>query len=95
MIDPRTTRGVAPKMTLSAYENAMKQFEEAVGVLGLTPNQVAMIRDPRRVIELNLPVRMDDGSIRIFLAFRVQHSTARGPAKGGVRFHEEVNLDEV
>jgi len=95
MIDPRTTRGVAPKMTLSAYENAMKQFEEAVGVLGLTPNQVAMIRDPRRVIELNLPVRMDDGSIRIFQAFRVQHSTARGPAKGGIRFHENVNLDEV
>jgi glutamate dehydrogenase/leucine dehydrogenase len=54
-----------------------------------------MIKDPRKVIELNLPVRMDDGSIEIFQAFRVQHSVARGPAKGGVRFHQDVTVDEV
>jgi glutamate dehydrogenase (NAD(P)+) len=82
-------------MTMSAYENALKQFGSAVEVLGLTGNQVAMIKDPRKVIQLNLPVRMDDGSIRIFPAYRVQHSVARGPAKGGVRFHQDVRLDEV
>jgi glutamate dehydrogenase/leucine dehydrogenase len=82
-------------MSMNAYENALRQFEAAVGVLGLTPNQVAMIKDPRKVIEVNLPVRMDDGSIHIYQAFRVQHSLARGPAKGGIRFHQSVTVDEV
>jgi len=95
MSDPRGTRGVAPVMTMNAYENALRQFDQAVEVLGMTANQVAMIKDPRKVIEVNLPVRMDDGSIRIFQAFRVQHSVARGPAKGGVRFHQDVSVDEV
>ncbi len=54
-----------------------------------------MIKDPRKIIELNLPVRMDDGSISVFQAFRVQHSVARGPAKGGIRFHQDVSIDEV
>ena len=95
MSDPRETKGVAPLMSLNAYENALKQFEQAVQVLGLSPNQVAMIKEPRKVIELKLPVRMDDGGIEVFQAFRVQHSVARGPAKGGVRFHQDVNVDEV
>jgi glutamate dehydrogenase (NAD(P)+) len=82
-------------MTMNAYENALRQFEQAVEVLGMAANQVAMIKDPRKVIEVNLPVRMDDGSIKIFQAFRVQHSVARGPAKGGVRFHQDVTVDEV
>ncbi|RMG65203.1 MAG: Glu/Leu/Phe/Val dehydrogenase [Calditrichaeota bacterium] len=54
-----------------------------------------MIKEPRRVTEANLPVRMDDGSIKIFKAFRVQHSIIRGPAKGGVRYHPQVTVDEV
>ena len=95
MSDPRGTRGPASVMTMNAYENALRQFEQAVDVLGMSANQVAMIKDPRKVIEVNLPVRMDDGSIKIFQAFRVQHSVARGPAKGGVRFHQDVTVDEV
>lgn len=82
-------------MTMNAYENAMKQFETAVKVLGLKPNQVAMIKDPRKVIILTLPVRMDDGRIEVFTAYRVQHSIVRGPGKGGVRYHPDVTLDEV
>ncbi len=82
-------------MTMSAYDNAMKQFDQAVEVLGLKPNQVAMIKDPRKVIILTLPVRMDDGRIEVFTAYRVQHSIVRGPAKGGVRYHPDVTLDEV
>ena len=81
--------------SISAFENALKQFDQAAAVLKLTPNQVAMIRQPRKVMEATLPVRMDDGSIRTFTAYRVQHNIARGPAKGGVRFHPDVNLDEV
>ncbi len=79
----------------SAFENAMRQFDTAAAILNLTPNQVALIKEPRRVTEAKLPVRMDDGRIEIFTAYRVQHNIARGPAKGGVRFHPGVTLDEV
>ncbi len=77
------------------FENALKQFDKAARILNLTDTQIAMIKEPRRAIEVNLPVRMDDGSIRIFKGFRVQHSIVRGPAKGGIRFHPDVTLDEV
>ncbi|MBD3305009.1 glutamate dehydrogenase [candidate division KSB3 bacterium] len=80
---------------INPFENALKQFEKAAKVLNLKPSQIVKIREPRIIIELNMPVRMDDGSIRIFKGFRVQHSIERGPAKGGIRFHPDVNVDEV
>ena len=80
---------------LNAFEIAMQQFGEAAKVLNLTESQIAMIKEPRRLTEVNLPVRMDDGSIHIFKGFRCQHSVARGPAKGGIRFHPDVSADEV
>ncbi len=83
------------KQKPSAFENALKQFDKAASILKLTENQIAMIKEPRKIVEGNLPVRMDDGSIKIFKGYRVQHNIARGPAKGGVRFHPDVNLDEV
>jgi glutamate dehydrogenase (NAD(P)+) len=73
----------------------MRQFDEAARILNLTPNQIALMRQPRRVTEVQLPVRMDDGRIEVFTGYRVQHSLARGPAKGGVRFHPDVTVDEV
>lgn len=79
----------------NAFENASKQFDAAARVLKLTPDQIAVIKEPRKIFEVLLPVRMDDGSIRTFKGYRVIHSTARGPAKGGVRFHPDVTLDEV
>lgn len=79
----------------SALENAMRQFDRAAELLELTPNQIAMIKEPRKVTEAKLPVHMDDGRIEIFTGYRVQHSIARGPAKGGVRFHPRVTIDEV
>lgn len=82
-------------MNLNAFDIAMRQFDEAAKILKLTKSQVAMIREPRRMTEVNLPVRMDDGSIRIFKGFRCQHSIIRGPAKGGIRFHPDVTADEV
>jgi len=81
--------------TLHFFENALLQFDEAAHILNLSENQVAVMREPRRITEANLPIRMDDGSVQIFKAFRVQHNIARGPAKGGIRFHQDVNLDEV
>ncbi|MEW6456574.1 MAG: Glu/Leu/Phe/Val dehydrogenase [Acidobacteriota bacterium] len=83
------------KQTSSAFENALKQFERAANILELNENQIAMIKEPRRIVEVNLPVRMDDNSIKIFKGYRVQHNVARGPAKGGVRYHPDVNLEEV
>jgi glutamate dehydrogenase (NAD(P)+) len=79
----------------SAFDNAMVQFNRAAQIIKLTADQVAVIREPRRIVECKLPVRMDDGSIRAFKGYRVQHNIARGPAKGGVRFHQDVTLDEV
>ena len=73
----------------------MAQFDEAAQLLKLSKNQTAMIRQPRKIIEVTLPVRMDDGTIQTFTGYRVQHNIARGPAKGGVRFHQDVSLDEV
>ncbi len=77
------------------FKNALKQFDRAARILKLSENQINMIKEPRRVTEANLPVRMDDGSVKIFKAFRVQHSIIRGPAKGGVRYHPQVTVDEV
>jgi len=79
----------------SAFDNALKQFDRAARTLKLTDNQIAVIKEPRRITEVKLPVRMDDGSIKIFKGYRVQHNVARGPAKGGVRFHQDVNVEEV
>lgn len=78
-----------------AFKNAMIQFEKATQLLNITENQIAMIKEPRRACEANLPVRMDNGSIEMFKAYRVQHNTSRGPTKGGIRFHSLVTMDEV
>jgi glutamate dehydrogenase (NAD(P)+) len=80
---------------ITAFDNATRQFDAAARVLGLTDNQIAIVKLPRLIVHANLPVKMDDGRIRIFQAFRVQHNKARGPAKGGIRFHPDVNLDEI
>jgi glutamate dehydrogenase/leucine dehydrogenase len=80
---------------INPFENALKQFDKAARVLHLSESQIAMIKEPRRITEVNLPIRMSDGSIQIFKGFRVQHSIVRGPAKGGIRFHPDVSVDEV
>jgi len=80
---------------ISVFENVMKQFDEAARKLKLEASLLEFMKHPRRSTIMNLPVRMDDGSYRMFKAYRVQHSIARGPAKGGIRFHPDVSLDEV
>lgn len=83
------------KSQLNPLENAELQFEEAAARLGLAPGVKEMLKRPRRATIQHMPVLMDDGTIRMFLGYRVQHSIARGPAKGGIRFHQDVTLDEV
>ncbi len=80
---------------VSTFENAMRQFDRAAGLLKLNPGLLNIIKRPRRSIMLELPMMMDDGTYRLFKAYRVQHSIVRGPGKGGIRYHPDVNLDEV
>jgi glutamate dehydrogenase (NAD(P)+) len=91
----RQIAGTLEEWRASAFAHALEQFDEAARKLRLSENQIAMIKLPRRITETWLPVRMDDGTIKTFRAFRVQHNIARGPAKGGIRFHQDVTVDEV
>jgi glutamate dehydrogenase/leucine dehydrogenase len=79
----------------NAYELALENFEAAADALELNEDVREMIKYPERVLTVGVPVRMDDGHIRRFEAYRVQHSSVRGPAKGGIRYHPQVTLDEV
>jgi glutamate dehydrogenase/leucine dehydrogenase len=87
--------GVSNQTVKTAYDSAMENFALAADALHLDENIRNMIRSPERILEVSLPVRMDNGRIQSFVGYRVQHSTARGPAKGGIRYHPGVTLDEV
>lgn len=80
---------------ISPLAVAQRQLDLAAEKLNLDPNVHAILREPARVLEVNFPVRMDDGSIKVFKGFRAQHNNAIGPAKGGIRFHPQVTLEEV
>jgi len=83
------------KEDLNSFRIAMRQFDYAAEKCGLEPGLCEVLRRPRRALSLSLPVKMDDGSIRVFEGFRVQHNSARGPCKGGIRYHPNVTFDEV
>ena len=74
---------------------ANRQFDIAAEYLELDPGMRQILRNPSKELIVHLPVRMDDGSIQVFTGYRVQHNTDRGPAKGGIRYHPSVDLDEV
>jgi glutamate dehydrogenase (NAD(P)+) len=77
------------------YDIALQNFDTAADALELPQDIRAMIKYPERVLEVSVPVRMDIGEIRRFEGWRVQHSTTRGPAKGGIRYHPSVTVNEV
>ena len=81
--------------TPSLYEVAREQVREVAADLGLEPGITAQLETCRRELTVHLPVRMDDGSVQVFEGHRMQHNTARGPAKGGIRYHPGVTADEV
>ncbi|HOO73970.1 MAG TPA: Glu/Leu/Phe/Val dehydrogenase [Tepiditoga sp.] len=80
---------------MGLYENAVRQFTKAAKVMGLREDMIDVLTKPKRELTVNFPVRMDDGTIKVFTGHRVQHNIARGPAKGGIRYHQDVSLDEV
>ncbi len=87
----------APRIVedLNPLNVAAQQFEIAADYLKLDAGMREVLRRPRRSILLTLPIKMDDGTIRVFDAYRVQHSNIRGPCKGGIRYHPHVTFDEV
>ncbi|MEM0090912.1 MAG: Glu/Leu/Phe/Val dehydrogenase dimerization domain-containing protein, partial [Nitrososphaerota archaeon] len=73
----------------------MKQFDEAAQTIGLSQDLCDVLKKPERSIIVSLPCRMDNGELKVFTGYRVQHNSARGPYKGGIRYHPDVTLEEV
>jgi glutamate dehydrogenase (NAD(P)+) len=86
---------VLTKETLNPFEIAQAQFEAAADHLKLDEGMRSILKTPKRQLIVSIPVRMDDGQIKVFEGYRVQHNLTRGPAKGGIRYHPGVTLDEV
>lgn len=79
----------------SAFEAAEQYFEEAAAVMKLSDSMRDLLLTPEREVKVQVPIRRDNGQIATFIGFRMQHNSARGPMKGGLRYHHEVNADEV
>lgn len=77
------------------FRLAVAQFDQAAETMGLDPNLRERLKYPQRSLVVSIPVRMDDGRVRVFTGYRVQHDTSRGPSKGGIRYHSDVSLGEV
>ncbi len=83
------------KEDLNLFVISQLQFDRAAYHLKLDAGLRNVLRRPKRALIVSIPVRMDDGSVHVFEGYRVQHNIARGPAKGGIRYHPNVSLDEV
>ena len=80
---------------INPFESAMEQLEIAARTLNLDKEILAVLKKPTRIISVSIPVRLDSGEMKVFDGFRVQYNDARGPFKGGLRFHSQVDMDEV
>jgi glutamate dehydrogenase (NAD(P)+) len=85
----------AHDMEPTSWDNALVQFNEAAEILGLDSNLIEILTNPKLTIQVSIPVRMDDCTVKVFQGFRVQFNDFPGPTKGGIRFHPKVTLDEV
>jgi glutamate dehydrogenase (NAD(P)+) len=92
---PQPVPRIAPRDDLNPYRISQIQFDIAAEYLKLDPGLRQILRTPKRVFEVSVPTKMDNGQIKVFTGYRVQHNIARGPAKGGIRYHPAVTLDEV
>ncbi|OIO03865.1 glutamate dehydrogenase [Candidatus Desantisbacteria bacterium CG_4_10_14_0_8_um_filter_48_22] len=80
---------------LNPFKNAQEQLDTAAKILKLDPGTHAILREPMRELRLSVPVKMDDGSVKVFKGFRVQYNNARGPCKGGIRYHPNETIDTI
>src|SRR3981081_3496202 len=86
---------IAPREDLNPFRIAQIQFDMAAEFLKLDPGLRQILRTPKRILEVSLPTKMDNGQVKVLTGFRVQHNVSRGPGKGGIRYHPGVTLDEV
>ena len=77
------------------YKDAYEQLEVASVTMSLDPNVLDRLKYPKRALQVSVPIRLDDGTVKTFMGFRVQHNMTIGPGKGGVRFHPNVDLSET
>jgi glutamate dehydrogenase (NAD(P)+) len=92
---PQPIPRIAPREDLNPYRIAQIQFDIAAEYLKLDASLRQILRTPKRVLEVSIPTKMDNGQVKVFTGYRVQHNVARGPAKGGIRYHPNVTVDEV
>ncbi|MGC4379168.1 Glu/Leu/Phe/Val dehydrogenase [Fictibacillus sp. Mic-4] len=83
------------KEALSLFESTQSVIQEALNKLGYSNEMFELLKEPLRMLTVRIPVRMDDGTVKVFTGYRSQHNDSTGPTKGGVRFHPEVNENEV
>ncbi len=77
------------------YDLAKAQLRRVGEIFALDPNLIKVLSKPKKSVEVSIPVQMDDGTIEVFSGYRVTHNIARGPSKGGIRYHPSVTIDEV
>ena len=77
------------------FQDAIKQLEDASRVMGLDPNVAERLKYPKRALQVSVPIRCDDGTVKVFMGYRVQHNLSLGPGKGGIRYHPGVDLSET
>ena len=80
---------------ITAYEVALQELHHVAELMNLSDEVIGYLSTPQRILTVNIPVRMDDGSLRFFTGYRAQHNSALGPVKGGTRFHKDETLDDV
>ena len=86
---------IAPREELNPFRIAQIQFDIAAEILKLDPGLRQVLRTPKRILEVSLPTKMDNGQVKVMTGFRVQHNVSRGPGKGGIRYHPGVTLDDL
>jgi glutamate dehydrogenase (NAD(P)+) len=81
--------------TFNAFDIAREQLDNVAKLINLDRGVHTVLRSPKRELTVNFPVKMDTGETKVFTGYRVQHNDARGPSKGGLRFHPDTDIDEV
>jgi glutamate dehydrogenase (NADP+) len=77
------------------FQDALKRLDQAFEYADIDEESLARLKHPKAILQVSIPVRMDDGSLEIFTGYRVRHDDTRGPTKGGIRYHPDVDLSEV
>ena len=82
-------------MSYNAYDNFIAVVDKAAKAVGMDEQDYILVKYPERELKVSVPIKMDDGSIKVFEGYRVQHSSSRGPCKGGIRYHQDSDINEV